>query len=226
MEIMHIPAMYIGKVELASEVINQLPKRVGLVATVQFVNQVNSICRQLQQNQKKCFVSKGKQKYHGQILGCDVSAATAIKDKVDAFLYIGTGEFHPANVLHETGKPTFCYNPESNTFYEVKVDQEKAEKRKKGAYMKYLASDSIGILVSTKPGQERLKEALRLKKNLQKKGKKAFILISNTLDFSQLENFNFIGCFVNTMCPRIASDDAFHLTKSIINYDAIPEQDF
>jgi 2-(3-amino-3-carboxypropyl)histidine synthase len=226
MEVMHIPAFFRGKIRLSAKILGKLPRKVGLVTTIQFVNQVDSICSQLQENNIKYFVSRAQQEFNAQILGCDVSAATSIRDKVDAFLYIGTGEFHPIQVMYETGKQTFSYNPESNTFSEVIVDKEKMEKRKKGAYMKYLAADSVGILVSTKPGQERLKEAFELKKNLLNKGKKAYILISNTLDFSQLENFNFVDCFVNTMCPRIGADDRARFSKPIINYKDIAEQAF
>jgi len=42
----------------------------------------------------------------------------------------------------------------------------------------------------------------------------------DTLDFSQLENFNFVECFVNTACPRLIDDyDKFH--KAILNIDYI-----
>ena len=44
---------------------------------------------------QKAYTYKGKQKYKAQILGCDTTAAEKIKDKVDAYLYIGTGKFHP-----------------------------------------------------------------------------------------------------------------------------------
>jgi diphthamide synthase subunit DPH2 len=30
--------------------------------------------------------------------------------------------------------------------------------------------------------------------------------VCDTFDYSELENFNFIECWVNTMCPRVAED--------------------
>ena len=50
----------------------------------------------------------------GQILGCDVNAAKKIKNKVDAFLYIGSGEFYPLGVALETGKKVIIANPKTN----------------------------------------------------------------------------------------------------------------
>jgi diphthamide synthase subunit DPH2 len=36
--------------------------------------------------------------------------------------------------------------------------------------------------------------------------KKFYYFICDTLDFSELENFNFIECWLNTMCPRVIED--------------------
>ena len=60
-----------------------------------------------------------------------------------------------------------------------------------------------------------LKKAQELEKTYP--DKKFYLLLFVTLDFSQLENFNFIECFVNTACPRIAIDDASGWKKPIVN---------
>ena len=184
-----------------------LGKKVGLVATIQHLHKLDEAVEFLENNGRRAVIA-------GQILGCDVSAAEKIKGKVDCFLYVGSGEFHPIAVALETKKKTVIANPISNSVSKVSKEHiEKIEKKRKGNLQKFLSSQKIGILVSIKPGQNNLKVAFELKKKLEKKGKECFVFIFDTLDFSQLENFNFIQSWVNTACPRIEEDKL-----GILNY--------
>jgi len=195
----------VDRISLAKKDINRLPKRIGIVSTVQFIDCIKDVKRILGKNKKKCVVGNGRMKYKAQVLGCEFSAAEKIKDKVDAFLYIGSGEFHPLGIALNTDKKVFCFNPSFNSFSEIKEKEiEKIRKKRKAALIKFISSKRVGILVSTKSGQQNLKQAIKLKKRLKEKGKEGFIFIFNTLDKSQLENFNFIECWVNTACPRIS----------------------
>lgn len=185
-----------------------LPKKVCLVTTVQHKHNLKKIKEIINKSGKKAIIG-------GQILGCDVSAAKKIKDKIDAFLYIGSGEFHPLGVALETNKKVIIANPLSKQVSEIKkADIDKYKKKQKGALIKFLSSKTIGILVSLKPGQNKLKQALKLKKNL--KNKKTYIFIADTIDLNQLENFPFIECWINTACPRLADK-----STSIINYNKV-----
>ena len=199
----------------------KLPEKIGLVTTVQFIGQIKKIKSMLEKEGKKVFLGKGRHtKYNGQVLGCDVQSAISVSNKVDAFLYIGSGLFHPIAVSLKTKKDVFSFNPLTNKFNKVdRKEAEKINKRKKGALIKFLSSKEIGVIVTTKPGQEQLKKAFELKSKF--KDKNFYFLIFNTIDFNQLENFPFIECFVNTACPRIALDDSIKLTKSIINLEDI-----
>ncbi len=207
--------VFIGKYVL------KLPSRVGLVTTVQFIGQIKEIKLQLEKEGKKVFLGKGKHtKYKSQVLGCDVQSAISVSDKVDAFFYIGSGMFHPTAISLKTKKDVFTFNPLTNKFNKVdRKEAEKINKRKKGALIKFLSSKEIGVIVTTKPGQEQLKEAFELKNKF--KDKNFYFLIFNTIDFCQLENFPFIECFVNTACHRIALDDSIKINKAIINLEDI-----
>ena len=72
--------------------------------------------------------------------------------------------------------------------------------------MRFLSADNIGILVSTKPGQNSYKKAIEIKEKLEAKGKKCFVFVFDTLDSNEMENFPFIDFWVNTACPRITDD--------------------
>lgn len=195
---------------VAEKALKLLPKRVGLVTTSQHKHKLNEIKKIIEKTGKKVFVG-------GQVLGCDASAAVKIKNKVDAFLYIGSGEFHPIEVVLETGKKVIIANPFSNEVSEInKKDVEIYKKRQKGALLKFLSSKNIGILVSTKPGQQKLRDAMKLKKKLEKKDKNCYIFIADNIDASQFENFPFVECWVNTACPRLEEDKS-----GIVNYKVI-----
>jgi 2-(3-amino-3-carboxypropyl)histidine synthase len=222
MKIMHISAEIEEDVlPSVKRIIEKLPERIGLLTTVQHISQIGKVKEFLESKGKKVFIGRGKKtKYPGQILGCDFDAAKSVSGDVDVFLYIGTGRFHPLGVVLYTGRDVLAANPLTKEIEKYgKKDIESIEKRKKGALIKFYSAKRIGIIVSTKPGQSRLKEALLLKKRL--KDKECYLFITDTLDFSELENFPFIECYINTMCPRIGMDDTVRAAKPIVNMDDI-----
>ncbi|MBW3002919.1 2-(3-amino-3-carboxypropyl)histidine synthase subunit, partial [Candidatus Woesearchaeota archaeon] len=150
-------------------------------------------------------------------LGCSI-------DKVEQegdFLYIGDGLFHPiAFMINNKEKQVFVFNPFLDKIKKLEKDYiEKFELKLKENKEKYNKAKRIGILVTTKPGQEQLSKAIELKEKLKQKDKEPYIFICDTADFTQLINFNFIDCWVNTMCPRIAYDDTINIEKPIVNLD-------
>lgn len=205
MKIMVVEGRYRGTISLSNLDVHALPKNIGLVTTVQFIDFVGEIKQYLEDNGKTVFIGKSKQRYGGQLLGCDVSGAGKIKNNVDALLYIGTGAFHPLGAAIGTGKEIFCYDPINAAMSKIsRAEIEKHHNKRKGAYMKFLEATEIGILVSLKPGQNNLKKAMELKKQL--KGKNCHIFAFDTLDIGQVENFPFIQCWVNTACARMLDD--------------------
>ena len=88
--------------------------------------------------------------------------------------------------------------------------------QQKGALLKFLSSKEVGIIVSTKPGQEKLKKAFELKNKL--KDKNCHVFLADTIDPAEFENFPFIECWVNTACPRFADEK-----KGVVNYELVEE---
>jgi 2-(3-amino-3-carboxypropyl)histidine synthase len=204
MKTVFIEAKSDADIRLSREQLAQLPKKTGIATTIQHLHKIKEARKQI----KGGIIA-------GQVLGCDISAAEKIKNKVNAFLYIGSGEFHPLGIAIGTGKEVFCFNPFTKKMSKIgKKDIEKYNKRKKTSLIKFLSAEKVGILVSTKPGQNRMKDALKLSK---RKDKEYFIFAFDTLNEPDLENFPFIQCWVNTACPRIADNKA-----NIINIDDVP----
>lgn len=200
-----VEGRFTGKIDLSNLDASILPQRIGLATTVQFLDFIDEVKHYLQEHGKEVFVDKMRQKYEGQLLGCDYGAAEKIRENVDAFLYFGTGKFHPLGIALNIDKEVFCYDPLIAVMSRIdKGEIERYNRKRKAAYLKFLEADNIGLLVSLKPGQNNFKKAAELKKQLN--GKNCFIFVSDTIDFNQIENFPFIQCWVNTACNRILDD--------------------
>ena len=145
-----------------------------------------------------------------QVLGC---SNPKFKPETEAIIIMGEGDFHPVSLAYESKLPTFVVQDTTlRTITEEEISR--MEKKERGALLKYLTSDKVGILVTTKPGQYRLKKAIEFHHNL--KEKKSYLFIDNHMDINQFENFG-LTCWVNTACPRM------DLTEGpIINLEKIP----
>jgi len=219
MKIMMVEGRYKGKIDLSNLDTSVMPKKIGLAATVQFIDYIDEIKQYLSTREKIAFIDKDRQKYEGQLLGCDTTGAEKISEDVDAFLYIGTGVFHPLGIALKIDKDVYCYDPISAVMTKIDITQvERYNKKRKAAYVKFLEASEIGILVSLKPGQNNLKKAIELKNKL--KDKNCYIFVFDTLDFGQLENFPFVQCWVNTACNRIL-DDYEKFTKPLVDLSDI-----
>ena len=184
-------------------------KRIGLVTTAQHLSQLEKAGEFLGNSGVEAVVG-------GQVLGCNQEAAAAIEGKVDAFLYIGSGRFHPLGISLKTEKPVFVANPYSGNADEISQEErERWLKKKKGRITRSLTAEKFGILVSTKEGQFNLKQAREIQKQLEVKGKKAILFAGVELSPDRLLGYD-IGCWINTACPRLVDDE---FDKAVLNPD-------
>jgi len=176
--------------------LSNLPKELFLVYSIQY--------KSLAINIKKQLINKGvKVKGFKQVLGC-----SKLKSNYPILL-IGSGRFHALNLALQNSLPIYIYNI-ANTGKITEFDEKELEEiktNKKAALNKFFLSNKIGILVSTKPGQQKLKQAQELKKEIEKKypEKRCFIFISNNINTNEFENFQ-IPVFINTACLGLAYD--------------------
>lgn len=206
---------------LPKKELDKLPTSICFATTVQFRAGIDAIKKQLEDSGRICVLFEGRHTKHpGQMLGCDVDKDTDIS--ADCFLYMGDGIFHPNALLFNTTKDLFLYNPITKEFNKAdRIILQRVVNKRKAAYLKYLAADNIGIIVTVKPGQQHLKRAMTMKERLAEKGKNAFVFICDSLDFNELENFPFIDAWINTACPRIAYEDYLKFTKPVLNMEDI-----
>ncbi|MAG38726.1 hypothetical protein CMO90_01430 [Candidatus Woesearchaeota archaeon] len=206
------------KVVLPKRIIDKLPEKIMLVITTQLAEQKESIIKQLEVAGKKVFLKKLRHTtFEGQILGCDTEK---IEGNFEAFFYIGDGLFHPQALIIKNGKPVHIYNFIQKKYsLMTKKDSEIIRKRLTAAKTAFFMSKNIGVLVTTKQGQNKLSEFMKIKNNY--KDKNFYFLVNNNLEPEKLEDFSFIECFVNTACERIAIDDYKKFRKPIINFEEL-----
>ena len=210
MKLLHVPC-YLKKsvlpvLERYFSVLDEY-NRIGLVSTAQHLSQIAEVRDFLESKGKKVFVG-------GQVLGCNQKNALEIEKKVDAFLYIGSGLFHPIGILVKTEKPVVMLNPYSGVLDRLpEGERERWLRRRKGRLAKFVEAQSYGILVSTKTGQFNLKKAFEVRERLNSEGKQAFLFAGEELNPGNLLPFR-VDCWVNTACPRLI-DDSFD--KPVVN---------
>jgi 2-(3-amino-3-carboxypropyl)histidine synthase len=179
-------------------------KKIGLITSLQFVKTLEKVKKFLEKENKKIYIHKSL-KYPGQILGCNIDAAKKIENKIDAFLYVGAGKFHPLGVALSVKKPVFSLDLEKKQIYNL--DEEKIKWLKKKAWHDSKLNDAkkVGIIVCWKRGQNKISEAEKLKKELEKKGKEVYILAFDNFSEEKVEGLK-LDCLINMSCPRLDDD--------------------
>ena len=164
-----VEGRYKGDITLDKAVIARLPKRIVLTTTVQFIAQMPSIKVQLEAAGKTVETDKKRQAYHGQLLGCDSTAGEFIQNEVDAFLYVGTGLFHPINLGMNVAQDVYLYDPFTKKLEIMDKSIVKKLQLKRQAFIKkFYTAKNIGILVSMKSRQGNFEKGMKLKKELEK----------------------------------------------------------
>jgi 2-(3-amino-3-carboxypropyl)histidine synthase len=192
-------------------------KRVGLLTTVQHITHLRRVAKLLRSRGIKPFIGKPglRAKYPGQLLGCDFGSARSVAPRVDGFLYVGTGEFHPLGAALATGKQVLATNPISEGFKLLAPDVEAFLRRRKAMIARAAAGERFGVIVSTKPGQARFKLAARLVEDLRKAGKVAHVLAVDEVRPEELGDFGLDG-FICAACPRIPIEDVERFESPIL----------
>ena len=191
MKIVFIPAKLNSPINTKKILALKLPKEIAIAYSIQYKEVASKIKDILSKNHTITSTV--------QVLGC---SNPQFSKETKAVLLISSGRFHAVSLAGETGLPIYIL--ESNEL--KKISQEEIDvlnKKKMASYARFLHAERIGVIISTKPGQENLKKALSFKANTKKE--KTYLFISNNIDIREFENFG-ITNWVNTACPRLDFD--------------------
>lgn len=175
------------------EISKSLPNNLSIFFSSQYLTQAKEI---------KAFLSKTSQiKDFAQVLGC---SSLTPSNQSEAVLFVGEGKFHLGNLVLNSSVPIYLF--EKNSLKKVNSkDFSKLSKNKKLALMKFALADRLGILVSSKPGQLKLEQALRFQ---QKSKKKSYLFLTDSINIGEFENFQ-IDFWINSACPKMNLDYPF-----------------
>ena len=185
-----------------------IPRRLGLVASVQHLDLVEPLREALRRRGFSLPIRPGDRRlaYAAQALGCNYSSSEAVAGEVDAFLFLGTGEFHPRGLALTSDRPVYAFDPLQGRL-EPPVDRERLVARRLLYVAQARSARRFGILVSTFAGQHRPAMAEALRRRAEAAGREAVVIA-----FGRLQGTDLLGrdldAYVNTACPRIATDDA------------------
>ena len=194
----------------------EVPKRLGLVASVQHLDLLPSLATALRGCGYSPFVGRGDRRlaYAGQALGCNYTGAEEVAHDVEAFLFVGTGRFHPVGLAFAVDRPVWSIDPRRGEL-EPPVDRAGLIRRRQLLVASVRDAQRWGILVSTFVGQNRSPTALALQARARARGRSAEILLSQRVDPSDLLGRD-LDAFVNTACPRIALDDSASYPRPVL----------
>ncbi|MHC1604886.1 MAG: diphthamide biosynthesis enzyme Dph2 [Candidatus Methanofastidiosia archaeon] len=190
-------------------------KRVGLLTTVQHVKKLYEVKHYLDKMGFDARIGRPVSRvcYPGQVLGCSFETTRDVD--VDFYLFLGTGYFHAIGVLLATNKKVFCCDPYSMRCENVSDIGNKLLKKRYAMMNKSRGMNHFGIVVSTKRGQFRLKEAKTIQKLLSEKGKKSQLIFAREVSKDIIWDFDF-DAYIIAACPRIAIDNAPTFEKPVL----------
>ena len=189
--------------------------KLGLVGSIQHLHLIFDYKERLEAAGFEVEVPVGGARltFPGQVLGCNYSGD---QDDIGHYLFLGSGDFHPIGLVLHTGKPLAMLDPYSGDAEEMSFGRiERILRQRFGLIMDCDQAQTFGILIGEKPGQMRRTLALRMKKILEKHGKKGYLLALEHVG-PELIDFYPVDAFVNTACPRIAIDDSVRYAKPLI----------
>ena len=216
MEIEIFECRYKKIFRLTDRVIAQLPVKITLATTIQYISSLPKIAAQLRKHKIKVDYLKANNTEHkAQVLGCSEFDFKGVKN----VLYIGDGRFHPINIKMQFNGKVLAYNPLTEKLTEVTNSEIKKYKNWiRANQIRFTNAKIVGVIISTKPGQ-RWKAFDKLTQTY--KDKKFYFFVFDTVDLQQLLNFSFIEVFVNTACPRLGLEDASQHRLPIINIGSL-----
>ncbi|MCH1411190.1 MAG: 2-(3-amino-3-carboxypropyl)histidine synthase subunit, partial [Candidatus Poseidoniaceae archaeon] len=189
--------------------------KLGLVGSIQHLHLLPTFCERLEAAGFDVTVPLGGARltFPGQVLGCNYSGDD---DSIGHYLFLGSGDFHPIGLVLHTGKPLAMLDPYTGEATEMSLQRiERILRQRFGLIMACQDAERYGILIGEKPGQMRRTLALRMKRMLERHGKKGYLLALEHVG-PELIDFYPVDAFVNTACPRIAIDDAVKYAKPLI----------
>lgn len=192
--------------------------RVGISTTSQHIEQARRVSRFLSSKGFHVAPRKSSPPYLGdyQSLGCDYRLQRGLR--VDGFVYVGGGVFHPLGLYLATLKPVVKVDPYESKIEDLSPEGEKLYRSRLFKVAQAFDAKTWAIIVGIKTGQYRPWLVAALKREIEAKGLKYYMVASENLDRDSLVSIDSptIDAFVVTSCPRLPTDDYWNYHKPVL----------
>jgi len=188
--------------------------KIALATTTQHLNLLDEIKDYLEDNGKEIAIGSSKNTRKGQVLGCNFSSIKNLDS--EAYLFVGSGNFHPLGIHLFTKAPVIIADPYSGEGRDISEFADQILRIRFARITKAQEVKKWGILISSKEGQERLDLAKEIKKSIEDEGMEAYLIMLDNISPDALLPYLDLEGFVVTACPRIAIDDSQMYKKPLI----------
>jgi 2-(3-amino-3-carboxypropyl)histidine synthase len=202
------------KIEAISDI---LPDTVGLLATVQYVEMLPIAKKIIESSGKVAIIGTGDVRiFHpGQVLGCNCSSALSVQDKVDAYLFLGEGDFHPLAAAFGVEKKLLILNPVTGELRSVDDVRDRILRKRFAAIENSKNAKDFVVIVCGKVGQNRMSDAKDICSKLRENGRNAYMVMMDEITPDSLMPFP-ADAYVCTACPRVAMDDSVRYPRPML----------
>ncbi len=183
-------------------------KRIGLVASIQYMNEMDKVKEMLDTMGFEVMVGKndGRISYPGQVLGCNFSSAHSVESQVDCFLVVSTGIFHAMGLQLSTEKEVYLLDLNDRTMRSISQETDKFLRRRYASLQNARDAKKFCVVVDTKVGQYRKRMADTVMNDIRKVGGEPVLLTTNEVNPMDYENMR-CDAMIFTGCPRVPIDD-------------------
>ena len=182
-------------------------KKLGLVTFSQHLHELGRAAQMFESEGFEVVMgTKNNLLLGSQIFGCDFSTVFPVRDKVDAFCFLGESEFHAVGLALAVGKPTYMLDPYTDEVTDMRDAAEERQKRAILAVYKALDARTFGVITGLKEGQKMLGRSNWIAKRLEMHGRKVVRLAMRDVTPDGLAPHREIEAVVQTAWPRISID--------------------
>lgn len=183
-------------------------RTVGLLFSIQYKPTAMKVLENIQSLGISVLIGEpdSRQKYPGQVLGCNYSSGHSVSGKVDCFVLVSTGNFHAIGAQLALNRDVYLFDLNDLSFRNLREENDRIVRKRFASISRIRDARKIGVVVDTKVGQKREKLGMKIVEQARSLELEPVLIYSNNASPLDYENMR-CDAVVFTGCPRVPIDD-------------------